>query len=349
MNDSTTKEEVAFGRLMTFTRTLRTAFLTNIDNIPADLKSLKCWLVWKIPEINPLTGKFNKIPLCPRSGRPRKGKQGGKADLANLGTWEEACGALKADERIAGVGIALLPGFNIVALDVDNCIKDGKLREKVEQISDYTYCEISPSGKGVRALWRGIAHDGKNHADGFELFHSTGFVTITGNQVENCHTLYEARGALLPTLGSDLKAQLENYACAHGKSAMTDTPKETASSNAAVCEKVSSETITDLRSALRFMCSDDRERWQRMGHCLKTLGDVGRALFMEWSATSDKFNALADAKTWESFKPVRTSWRGVFSEAQRLGWVNPMSYAIQGSISGPWGDLQGIDEASCIQ
>ena len=86
---------------------------------------------------------------------------------------------------------------------------------------------------------------------------------------------------------------------------------------------------------LRAHTARARAPRERSGR-IKTLGEVGRGLFMEWSATSDKFDPSADAKTWESFKPTRTSWRGVFSEAQRMGWINPMSKAAQGANSIPW-------------
>lgn len=83
------------------------------------------------------------------------------------------------------------------------------------------------------------------------------------------------------------------------------------------------QTVMDLRSALASMRSDDRDLWVRMGLALKGMGDQGRALWMEWSQTSDKFDARSAAKTWESFKPESVDYRAVFTEAQSGGWVNP--------------------------
>ena len=88
-------------------------------------------------------------------------------------------------------------------------------------------------------------------------------------------------------------------------------------------EIIDASQIADLRSALRHMRADDRDRWQNIGHALKTLGDTGRGLWMDWSATSDKHDPAADARTWEGFKPARTDWRHVFALAQQDGWVNP--------------------------
>ncbi|MEP6605768.1 MAG: DUF3987 domain-containing protein [Nitrosospira sp.] len=206
---------IATCDITALTLALRAELGEGKDNIPSYLKKLKGWLVWKLTEINPTTGKFNKIPLYPRLRRQRHGEQGGNADMANLGTWDEACAAIDADKSLAGVGFALLPPFGIVALDVDHCIEYGKLRGDVEELTRNSYCEISPSGTGVRAFWKGAASDGKNHDKGYELFHSQGFVTVTGNQVKNIYYLcgFEA----IPLLDPNMQAELEKLARATGK------------------------------------------------------------------------------------------------------------------------------------
>jgi Protein of unknown function (DUF3987)/Primase C terminal 2 (PriCT-2)/RepB DNA-primase from phage plasmid len=85
---------------------------------------------------------------------------------------------------------------------------------------------------------------------------------------------------------------------------------------------VDQKLIVELRSALLFMYADDRAHWIKIGLALKELGDVGRGLWLEWSSTSDKFDAGIAAKTWESFKPDGISYKSVFVEAQKAGWVN---------------------------
>jgi RepB DNA-primase from phage plasmid/Primase C terminal 2 (PriCT-2) len=97
---------------------------------------------------------------------------------------------------------------------------------------------------------------------------------------------------------------------------------------------VDPSVVTELRSALFCMRSDDRDLWVRMGHALKELGDIGQALWLEWSATSEKFNPLNDVRTWDSFKPERTGYQAVFAEAQRHGWVNPSSKDALGADVG---------------
>lgn len=90
---------------------------------------------------------------------------------------------------------------------------------------------------------------------------------------------------------------------------------------------VPNETAADLRSALLAMRADDHDLWIRMGLALHELGDQGRALWLEWSATSVKFEPSEAARRWDTFEPNRTGYQAVFAEAQRRGWVNPRSRA----------------------
>jgi len=87
--------------------------------------------------------------------------------------------------------------------------------------------------------------------------------------------------------------------------------------------QVDANTLRDLRSALTAIRSDDRDVWVRVGLALKTIGDQGRALWIEWSQTSKKYDAADAARVWESFRPANTGHRLVFDLAQAAGWVNP--------------------------
>ncbi len=186
---------------------LRVELTANQGNIPDELKSRKAWLVYHVTEIR-ASGKFNKIPVYPKSGRNRHGVQGSPDDLAGLGTWADAWHAIQTNPSLAGVGFACLPVFGVVALDVDHCVKDRKVPADVDPLIDDTYCEFSPSGTGLRAFWLGSGRDGKNHARGFELFHSNGFVTVTGD--------YHVGGDV-PPLPDDLRDKLESLCHAAGR------------------------------------------------------------------------------------------------------------------------------------
>ncbi len=83
------------------------------------------------------------------------------------------------------------------------------------------------------------------------------------------------------------------------------------------------EQKRDLRSALFYIPADDRNVWIDNGMPLKPLGEEGRVMFMEWSATSNKFDKADAARVWDSFAPTSISYKSIFAKAQELGWLNP--------------------------
>jgi archaellum biogenesis ATPase FlaH len=206
-------DAIAARSVRRVTRALRTGLERDSGNIPQELKEVPAWLVWQVPSIDPTTGKLGKRPMYPRDWRPRHGKQGSPEDRANLGTWRAAGAAFKnAPTLVAGLGFAMLPGCGYVALDIDRCVDAaGNIREDALALTDDTYCEISPSGTGLRAFWRGTALNRKCHERGMELYSRDQFLTVTGDQVDNTYRLL---GGDLPTLSDELRAQLESLCTA---------------------------------------------------------------------------------------------------------------------------------------
>lgn len=161
---------------------------------PAALRELKQWLVWKF-EPNPKPGKKDlKVPHYAKSGTKRgwfpgvRGKkigQGSVEEMPLLVTFDEAKAAA-IQRGMEGVGLAMVEGCPVTALDFDHCVKDGAIDPEVERLIIGTYAEISPSGTGVRAFVQGNLGDRSDaHPDdgsfGFETYASSRFVTFTGN------------------------------------------------------------------------------------------------------------------------------------------------------------------------
>lgn len=321
-------EAVAARDTRAFTAILRDELRAGIDNIPDELKSHKCWLVWKLiqrdDELKP-----RKVPIYPRTGQPRKGEQGGALDLENLGTWSDAQAAFSNDKSLAGVGFATLAQFGIVALDVDHCIKNGSIRDDAATLADLTYCEISPSDTGIRAFWLGSASDGKNHKEGFELFHSQHFVTVTGKQVENTYTLL---GSALPTLDTTTRARLETLSRAApsaGKVRTLPARKVDDLERLATLHGVNAETIEDLRSALEAIPADGGyDDWFHPVLALASLKPTEFAaeayeLADEWSQRFDAYDADDLARKWRGGAPKDLSYKSIFKWATDAGWANP--------------------------
>lgn len=108
---------------------------------------------------------------------------------------------------------------------------------------------------------------------------------------------------------------------------------------------VTEAQIRDLRSALTYLDADYTKLWHDVGLALKTIGNVGRDLWIEWSKRSDKWSD-DHIKHWATFHPERVTYRKVFYIAAALGWENPMSLDAPSENEDPeedlFADLQAI-------
>lgn len=260
-------------------------------NLPDDIKALRSWLVWRY-EQHPGEPKPRKVPYY-ATGARRQGKQGVPEDRAQLVTFDEAQAA--SADGYSGVGLAMLADNGLVALDFDGCIDaEGRIDPTVERLVVGTYAERSPSGRGVRALMRGALKDRKDRDAGFEVFHGSGFVTITGDLLPDCELL----GADVAPLSDAVRA---HYAARFGRPAESAEPQDQARMG------LSEGRLRDMLSRLDPSCG--YEPWLKAGMALhhESGGQpYGLALWDEWSAKSEKYpgREAIDAK-WDSFGRAR--------------------------------------------
>lgn len=263
---------------------------------PAALRELKQWLVWKL-EPNSVEGKKPiKKPYYAKSGRAR-GKQSTIEDVSQLVTFEEA---KEAVTRLGatGVGLAMVDGCPVTALDWDNCIKDGVIDPTVVDAIAGTYSEISPSGKGIRAFVAATEGNAKECCSdtvdvGFEMFNTTGFVTFTGDitaiaEVDGCEdTVAPPNAALLEVIRTRFTDRVRVKAAyeAHGEPRTDLTDKE----------------IRKLLSVRDPDCP--HPEWVAIGMALhhQTEGE-GFWFWDEWSSEGSKYSGSEELQsTWESF------------------------------------------------
>ena len=86
--------------------------------------------------------------------------------------------------------------------------------------------------------------------------------------------------------------------------------------------EVDAGVLADLRAALFYLSAGPRNLWIGMAHALHELGDPGRSLWLEWSATSDKYVPADSARVWSSIKTSESGYRAVFAAAIDAGWNN---------------------------
>lgn len=176
------------------------------EALPEELLEQRIFLLWVRKPKPEKRGKFDKIPRY-ANGVQRHGTNGSQEDRSQLVDFGDAVVGFRRS-RCDGIGIAVLPDAPLWALDLDDCVVVGALSPLAQRVVDSgTYCERSPSGQGVRALFAGKAGvDAKNHDRGVEIFDSRGFVTLTGERISG-DTLVICPAALLAEILAIVRSQ----------------------------------------------------------------------------------------------------------------------------------------------
>lgn len=191
-------------------------YVSNYDILPSDIKSQQAFCCWrKVRERE----KIRKPPYDPVSG-----------NLLNIknehlhATYEEA---LKGMEQYGFDGIGIIIKDDLVAIDIDDCIDEqGRFSKTASDIIGQfstidTYEEISPSGRGVRILFRapGFYFDKakyyiNNKENGVEVYIAGAtqrYVTITGDCFQEVEVLADGSKELQKMLSKHMNRK--QYKC----------------------------------------------------------------------------------------------------------------------------------------
>ena len=154
----------------------------DFNKIPDELKKLR-WGVWRAePRLdkngNP-TGKYHKAPRNPSTG-----KKVSVNKPEDFGTFEEAKQAYESGSY-TGVGV-LMCDTNIVGIDIDDAIEVFEKRPDVEEwakqaVKEGAYCEVSPSGNGLRLFVNGKLSGKGRKVDKLEIYDDGRFLSVTGH------------------------------------------------------------------------------------------------------------------------------------------------------------------------
>lgn len=282
-------------------------------SVPQYLQNLPGWLVWEAaPKAND-PSRFDKKPHY-LAGGLRHGTQGSPRDRASLGGFEDAIAVMEGSDKWAGIGLAMLPEWGLVGGDFDDCI-DGDIAPEVLEFIEGTYAEKSPSGAGVRAFWLGSTPDKKNHAAGVELFHRSGFLTITGDAL--------SPGADIEPLPDGVKRRLLDKVNARADIPRDQTFEQGQKGSNAPPRMLPAAEIVRIRSALSAIPASDRELWLHMGQALHNdIGEAGYGLWVEWSATDEKYDPKDARRVWESFtqQDGGLTLASLFYHARQANW-----------------------------
>jgi putative DNA primase/helicase len=173
-------------------------------HIPAELRDRAQWVLWCYESRD---GKWTKVPYQPRD----PGKRARHNDPSTWGTFLRAVSVFRGSNgRFDGVGYVFSEDDPYCGVDADNSIgPDGEILAWAAPILDPLeggYREISPSGKGIKAIVRatlpgkgtrrnGFGPDGKGAV---EVYDRTRFFTTTGDTLDaTVATIEDRSGAIL--------------------------------------------------------------------------------------------------------------------------------------------------------
>jgi putative DNA primase/helicase len=260
-----------------------------VSQLPTELKSPPRWVVWRW-QTSP-GGKPTKVPYSPRTER--------LASTTDPGTWGTFEEAKVADETMPGAGGIgfVFNGDGIVGVDLDNCIDAGGRVAPWAQaiISDLdSYAEISPSGRGVHVLLRGVlppggrrkryisagpGEDGRRSA--IEMYDRSRYFAMTGQRMPDAAGTIEEREAELHAVYAEY---LADSAASNGRGATHGT---------VLADDEPMEGISDAELIEKAGHAENGEKFQRLwrgdsgGYGSRSEGDLALCLILHFWTRGD--------------------------------------------------------------
>lgn len=160
-----------------------------IENIPAELKALHQWVLWRYV-FKPDDKEWTKVPYQV-TGKPAKSN--------DPDTWNSFDGVTARLLLDGYDGIGIMQADGLAGFDLDHQITGGVISEFARDIITRmdTYAEISPSGEGIRIFFYGtLPESGRKKAEkNFECYSSGRFLTVTGHRIEETPLIVNQRTA----------------------------------------------------------------------------------------------------------------------------------------------------------
>ena len=150
------------------------------ENLPPELLELHQWILWFEERRG---DKLDKIPSAPwKTGH---WKQASATDPQNWTDFDTAIEWAKKRDGY-GVGFCFRPEGGIVGIDLDGCIDEtGNVSKKAQRIIERanSYTELSPSGRGIHIIVKGILPAAITKNDGVEAYDRDRFFTVSGRRL----------------------------------------------------------------------------------------------------------------------------------------------------------------------
>ncbi|SHM84127.1 putative DNA primase/helicase [Bacillus sp. bc15] len=273
----------------------------NFNEIPAELKALPQWILWKFETRN---GKQTKVP-CQVTGE--------MAQANNRRTWSTFATAVKfyLEGDYDGIGFVFSRQDNYIGIDIDKCVVDGKTNAFATEIIDTldSYTEFSPSEKGIHIIIKGslpqsvLGTGRKNTKHGLEIYSYGRFFTFTGNR-ENSNDVYDRTDEL-----AEVFEQYFDDSDIQGRVNLAEFEKdEIKISNESLWEKMfRSKNGDEIRSLYNGNLINDDHSASDLALCNYLAFWTGKsatrmdAMFRESSLIRDKWDVIHFSDTNETY------------------------------------------------
>ncbi|WP_414053751.1 VapE domain-containing protein [Macrococcus equi] len=196
-----------------------------LENIPKELQQFNNFVMWKATQLEG-SDTLTKVPYNAKTGR--------KAKVTDPNSWSTFEQVSKSYNRgtYSGIGLVIEESMNLVAIDIDN-VSDPATDERVKPLLEATYCELSPSGKGIRAFIFGdvgtqYQPSFNNREAGYEAYTSKRYVTLTGGQVSSVSAIATDTGlinSIYSQYGEEYKPNKDYEGLTLESIKRTETPK----------------------------------------------------------------------------------------------------------------------------
>ncbi|WP_239733687.1 DUF927 domain-containing protein [Mammaliicoccus sp. M-M49] len=149
----------------------------NTEKVPTEMAHLEQWVLWKAEKIKD-KDEYCKVPYqlieIPASS-------------TNPSSWSSFDKTIQKLDDYDGVGFVLTKEDDYICLDLDDIHIDKEtykpLTDIAKEVMQKTWWEVSPSGTGIHAYFKGTLPDEvkrKNKSEHLELYSHSRFMTFTG-------------------------------------------------------------------------------------------------------------------------------------------------------------------------
>jgi primase-polymerase (primpol)-like protein len=167
---------------------MKEKMMTRDRAIPAALKDLSRWVVWKYEQRDGKP-KPTKVPYDAKTGK--------NASCTDPSTWTTFKKAVAVRNRYSGIGFVLTDADDIAGVDLDHCLnpETGVIEQWaldiIKPLNSYT--EISPSGTGIRIFMRGTLPPVGRKKGQIEFYDDERYLTVTGHHLAGTPLTIEDR------------------------------------------------------------------------------------------------------------------------------------------------------------